>query len=114
MLQKEAFDEEDQGRLVHDALSGLTAEEAGHLQKIVAELSRPEARDPKLSAVRYFLNEHRTEGRTWLEHGCIVFSQYYDTAFSVGAELAKSLPDEVVGVYAGAGKSGLFRGEDFA
>jgi superfamily II DNA/RNA helicase len=28
--------------------------------------------------------------------------------------LAKSLPGEAVGVYAGAGKSGLFRGEDFA
>jgi superfamily II DNA/RNA helicase len=49
-----------------------------------------------------------------LEHGCIVFSQYYDTAFSLAAELAKSIPGEPVGVYAGAGKSGLFRGEDFA
>jgi superfamily II DNA/RNA helicase len=43
-----------------------------------------------------------------------VFSQYYDTAFSVGSELARSLQNEPVGVYAGAGKSGLFRGEDFA
>ena len=114
MLRREAFDEEEQARLVIDALSGLTSEEAGHLRTIVEELSRPEARDPKLSAVRYFLTEHHTEGKTWLEHGCIVFSQYYDTAFSVGAELARSLPDEPVGVYAGAGKSGLFRGEDFA
>jgi superfamily II DNA/RNA helicase len=43
-----------------------------------------------------------------------VFSQYFDTARFVGAELAKSFPREVVGVYAGAGKSGLFRGGDFA
>ena len=43
-----------------------------------------------------------------------MFSQYYDTTYSLGAELAKSLPGEPVGVYAGAGKSGLFRGEDFA
>jgi superfamily II DNA/RNA helicase len=42
-----------------------------------------------------------------------VFSQYYDTARSLGAELAKVLPDEVIGVYAGAGKSGLFRDGDF-
>ena len=81
---------------------------------IVEELSRPEARDPKLAAVRYFLTEHRTEGKTWLEHGCIVFSQYYDTAYWSAAELAKSLPGEPVAVYAGAGKSGMFRGEDFA
>ena len=78
------------------------------------ELTRPEARDPKLSAIRYFLTEHRTEGRTWLEHGCIVFSQYYDTARWVGAELARTLPGEPVGVYAGSGKSGIFRDGEFA
>jgi superfamily II DNA/RNA helicase len=49
-----------------------------------------------------------------LEHGCIIFSQYYDTAYSLAAELAKSLRGEPVGLYAGAGKSGLFRDEDFA
>lgn len=114
MLQRETFEDEEQAKLVLDALSGLTTEESSHLRTIVEELSRPEARDPKLAAVQYFLTEHRSDGKTWLEHGCIVFSQYYDTAFSVAAELAKLLPDEPVGVYAGAGKSGLFRGEDFA
>jgi superfamily II DNA/RNA helicase len=84
------------------------------LRTIVEELSRPEARDPKLAAVRYFLTEHRTEGKTWLEHGCIVFSQYYDTVHCGGGELAKLLPAEPIGVYAGAGKSGMFRGDDFA
>jgi len=49
-----------------------------------------------------------------LEHGCIVFSQYFDTAFSVAKGLATLLPNEPVGVYAGAGKSGLFRNDDFA
>jgi superfamily II DNA/RNA helicase len=81
---------------------------------VVNELGRPEARDPKLTAVRYFLTSHRTEGKTWLEHGCIVFSQYYDTARYLGAELAKLLPNEPIGVYAGSGKSGIFRGSDFA
>ena len=114
MLRREEFEDEEQAKLLLDALSGLTTEEAGFLRTIVEELSRPEARDPKLAAVHYFLTEHRTEGKTWFEHGCIVFSQYYDTAFSVGAELARLLTDEPVGVYAGAGKSGLFRGEDFA
>ena len=92
----------------------LTADEARYLRTIVEELSRPEARDPKLSAVRYFLTEHQTEGKTFLEHGCIIFSQYYDTVYWIGSELAKTLPDEPVAVYAGAGKSGMFRGEDFA
>jgi ERCC4-related helicase len=114
MLNRESFEDEEQARLLLDVLSESTNEEMTHLRTIVQELSRPEARDPKLSAVRYFLTEHRTEGKTWLEHGCIVFSQYYDTAFFVASEMAKLLPEEPIGVYAGAGKSGLFKGENFA
>jgi SNF2 family DNA or RNA helicase len=114
MLRREILEDEEQANLVEEALSALTPEEAKHLQTIIAELSRPEARDPKVAAVRFFLTEHRTEGKTWLEHGCIVFSQYYDTAYALGAELAKSLPGEPLGVYAGAGKSGMFRDEEFA
>ena len=63
--------------------------------------------------MEYFLTEHRTDGRTWLEHGCILFSQYYDTARWVGSELAKRLPNEPIAVYAGAGRSGMFRDGDF-
>jgi ERCC4-related helicase len=114
MLNRELLEDEEQAREMDEALSALTPDEAGHLRTIVQELSRSEARDPKVAAVRYFLTEHRTEGKTWLEHGCIVFSQYYDTAYSLGAELAKLLPEEPVGVYAGTGKSGLFRNADFA
>ncbi|MDD2900813.1 MAG: phospholipase D-like domain-containing protein [Syntrophales bacterium] len=114
MLQREMLEDEEQAKIIEEALSALTPDEAAHLHTIVAELSRPEARDPKLGAVRYFLTEHRTKGKTWLEHGCIIFSQYYDTAYFVGSELAKLLPGEPVGVYAGTGKSGLFRGDDFA
>lgn len=114
MLRREGLDEEDQPQQLHSLLSDFTEEESSHLQTVVAELSRPEAHDPKLTAVRYFLTQHRIEGKTWLGHGCIIFSQYYDTAFWFAAELAKSLPDEPIGVYAGAGKSGMFRGGDFA
>ncbi len=114
MLKRETFEDEEQVRLLQDVLSESTNEELAHLRTIVQELSRPDARDPKLTAVRYFLTEHRTEGKTWLEHGCIVFSQYYDTAFFVASEMAKLLPAEPIGVYAGAGKSGLFKGVNFA
>lgn len=43
-----------------------------------------------------------------------MFSQYYDTVFWIGSELAKVLPGESIGVYAGAGKSGIFRDTSFA
>jgi superfamily II DNA or RNA helicase len=114
MLRRELLDEEENAALLLEPLSSLTPIEAAHLGTIVEELSRPEARDPKLAAVRYFLTEHRSEGRTWLEHGCIVFSQYYDTVRWVAAELAKTIPNETIGVYAGVGKSGMFKGQDFA
>ena len=114
MLRREAPDDEEQASLVADVLGALTADEADHLRAMVRELSRPEARDPKTAAVKYFLTEHRTDGRTWLEHGCIVFSQYYDTVRSLAGELAMALPDEPVAIYAGAGKSGIYRGADFA
>ena len=114
MLAGEELEDEEQAKEVVEVLGVLTPEEARHLRTIINELSRPEARDPKVAAVKHFLTEEQSERKTWLEHGCIIFSQYYDTAYSLGAELAKSLPGEPVGVYAGAGKSGLFRGEDFA
>lgn len=114
MLGRVLLEDEEQAARLLDQLSSLTPAEAGHLSTIVEELSRPEAHDPKLAAVRYFLSEHRADGKTWLEHGCIVFSQYYDTAHWIASELAKTLPDEPVAVYAGTGKSGLFRGDAFA
>ena len=94
-------------------LQTLTEVEIEHLEAIRDELSRPEAVDPKLSAVRWFLQSHQTEGKSWSEHGCIIFSQYYDTAYWVAKTLAKDFPGHVVGVYAGAGKSGLFRDGEF-
>lgn len=114
LLAKQVLDDEElDGDMAHE-LSVLTEEERAHLQRIVEELSRPEAIDPKLRAVRYFLLEHRVEGKTWLEQGCIIFSQYYDTAAWVAEELAKALPGEPVAVYAGVGKSRLYAGVEFA
>ena len=114
LLRGETLEDEDEPPLLTDPLSSLTSTEVGHLRTIVDELSRPEARDPKLAAIRYFLNEYRTEGKTLLEHGCIIFSQYFDTAYWIASELSKTLLDEPVAVYAGTGRSGIFRGDAFA
>jgi superfamily II DNA/RNA helicase len=60
--------------------------------------------DPKLSAILHYLDlEH------WRNLGCIIFSQYYDTARWVADELAVQYPDDPVGLYAGAGRSKLYR-----
>ena len=114
MLQHTDFNEDDDNSdEVEHILSEMTPAEAACLREIVTQLSRPEAVDSKLDTVKWFLTEFRTEGKTWLEHGCIIFSQYFDTAEWIAKELAKSFDGEVVAVYAGAGKSGLFRGDQF-
>ncbi len=75
------------------------------LQVLIAALESMQGEDPKLKAVKHYLSQEN-----WLQHGCIVFSQYYDTARWVAENLAAHFPDHLVGLYAGAGKSALFRG----
>jgi len=118
MLDKRSIEDEEDLLDLDNALDSLSEPEAACLREIISELSRPEARDPKLAAVNYFLDTFRTgqspDRKTWAEHGCIIFSQYYDTAKWVASELAKAHPHQVVAVYAGSGKSGLYRGGDFS
>ncbi len=111
MLDKRLLEEEENAHLVLEELSKLTPAEAEQLAAITFELSRPEATDPKLDAVLTFLSEVKSAGKTWREHGCIVFSQYYDTADWVASKIAQRFPEEVVAVYAGVGKSKLYRAE---
>ena len=85
-----------------EKLPEILATERFYLEQIIMALSRRQT-DPKLDAVLYFLQERR-----WLDLGCIIFSQYYDTAYWIAQSLTKRLPGESVALYAGAGKSGLF------
>lgn len=68
------------------------------------ETAVEEGEDPKFAVVHHYLHE-----RGWLELGCIVFSQYFDTAEWVARRLAVEFPSEPIALYAGAGKSGVFR-----
>jgi len=102
MLKKETLDDDDDA-VPTETFSNLTSEERESLEKLIEHLSeKPE--DPKFEAVcHYLLDSH------WLDLGCIVFSQYYDTTFWVAQSLAKKLPKEPLAVYAGADRSGIFR-----
>lgn len=114
MLQRAEFNEDDDNAdTVEHILSEMTSPEIACLQEIKLQLSRPEAVDSKLDTIKWFLTQFQTDNKTWLEHGCIIFSQYYDTAEWIAQSLAKSFDGEVVAVYAGLGKSGLFKGEQF-
>lgn len=114
-MLKHAISNEDEDHVeeVEHILSEMTPAEIACLKEIETQLSRPEAVDSKFNTVKWFLTQFMTDGKTWLEHGCIIFSQYYDTAQWIARELAKVFKEDVVAVYAGVGKSGLFRGEQF-
>lgn len=107
-------DDEEEMAQFKGILDDMTQEELNYLDIIINELSRSEIHDPKFNAVKFFLTEFQTEGNTWLEHGCIIFSQYYDTVKALATWLDSELSGEPIAIYAGAGKSGMFRYGNFA
>ncbi|MCP4037835.1 MAG: helicase, partial [bacterium] len=97
-------------RTVHEETEEVEAElaiqtdaERAALESLIAAL-RGMGDDPKLRAVRHYLKDEE-----WLELGCIIFSQYHDTARWMADALAAELPGELVGLYAGADRSRLYR-----
>jgi len=97
----EGDDQEDFEELAYDP----RGDEKVQLRLIVDALRGGD--DPKLRAVRYFLDEHPTGSKSWADLGCIIFSQYYDTAAWMAEVLSLAYPDKIVALYAGAGKSRL-------
>lgn len=61
--------------------------------------------DPKWARIQEYLLD-----RQWAEAGCILFSQYLDTARWVAERIRDSFPDQPVGLYAGGANSGIYRG----
>jgi hypothetical protein len=95
-------EERDTGRA--DAVSRtLTGEERVLLKRFVDTLEANQERDPKYAVILETLTT-----RGWLEKGCIVFSQYYDSIRWLAEQLVGDLPGEPIGVYAGSGKSGIW------
>ncbi|MBV8607819.1 MAG: hypothetical protein JO034_10205 [Singulisphaera sp.] len=100
--KRQPTDEDEDEVFLSEDVWGIITEERSCLERIITFLElRPT--DPKLDAVLHFLQDRR-----WLEHGCIVFSQYHATAFWIAEALTNRLREERVALYAGAGKSGLF------
>ena len=101
---KDSGDEYDDDEEADDLLRILTSEERRVLSALAQAMEANRDRDPKCAAlVRLLVDEG------WLERGCIVFSQYYDSVWWLAGQLARELPEETIGVYAGAGRSGVMR-----
>lgn len=82
------------------------------LRRCLKLLEQGGNRDPKLEAlIGYLLGTHPGVSRRWLDLGCILFSQYYDTVRWVGDEIAKrpEFAGMDIGLYAGSNRSGFWR-----
>lgn len=98
-----------EGRTIHEEaddreidLKADSGEERMVLERLIERLEQVGS-DPKLRAIVHYLDEEK-----WLDHGVIIFSQYYDTARWVADALADRYGDEAMGLYAGAGRSRLY------
>jgi superfamily II DNA or RNA helicase len=104
---EEAYEDEDNGETNAESRT-LTPAEREKLQAFSLALEANQERDPKFAVVMECLRD-----RGWLEMGCIIFSQYFDSVRWLGYQLSSELPSEKIGIYAGGEKSGLLSAGEF-
>lgn len=85
-----------------NSIKNLTDEERQCLHNFLQTIQSNKENDPKYQLTYDLLVENN-----WLEKGCIIFSQYYDSAFWVAENLSKDLKNTMIGIYAGGDKSGI-------
>jgi len=94
----------------------FTSDELARLERCLELLKVGGSNDPKLDAVLgYLLGTQPGTSQRWLDLGCILFSQYYDTVRWVGNEMAKraEFAGMDIGLYAGTNRSGFWRDGKF-
>jgi hypothetical protein len=117
LSDEEEDEEESQGAKSSD-LKTLTAAETEILRNFVAilevTLDDSKVSDPKLQKIIDIL-DHGVKGidgtttKPWEKYGCILFSQYLDTASWVADSLSRKYPDKNIGLYAGGSSSCIYR-----
>ncbi len=75
------------------------------LQEFITIIRERIDEDPKFNLLVELLKDSE-----WAKRGCIIFSQYFDTAYWFAEKLVKQniFPDMKIGLYAGGDKSGMF------
>ena len=107
------FEEDDFDAEEREEASGgvrdLTAEEQEKLQLLIDLLNANRDTDPKYNKLKAILqNGVELEGG-WLDKGCILFTQYFDSAQYVAELLSRDFNQIPIGLYAGGDKSGIYR-----
>jgi len=94
----------------------FTSAEVASLRRCLGLLKQAGNSDPKLEAlIGYLRGTNPDATRSWLELGCVMFSQYYDTVRWIGDEMAKrsEFTGMDIGLYAGSNRSGFWRDGKF-
>lgn len=94
----------------------FTPAEINSLQRCLSLLKEGGNNDPKLDALIGYLRGTQPGSQLpWLDLGCILFSQYYDTVKWAGDEMSKraEFADLDIGLYAGSNRSGFWRNGKF-
>jgi hypothetical protein len=90
----------------------FTKAEVASLRRCSDLLKQGGNNDPKLEALVGYLRGTRAGvERPWLDLGCVLFSQYYDTVRWVGEQMSRRVEFAGldIGLYAGSNRSGLWR-----
>ncbi|MDR0764054.1 MAG: phospholipase D-like domain-containing protein [Synergistaceae bacterium] len=109
-LYDELADEDDEAEdAAQSDIKDLTAEETECLEKLVNVLKSNTDTDPKYNRVKTILTQGVEDEGAWKDNGCILFTQYYDSAVYVADRLSDDFPNIAIGLYAGGYKSGIYR-----
>nr|WP_314622926.1 phospholipase D-like domain-containing anti-phage protein [uncultured Noviherbaspirillum sp.] len=102
-IDTEDDDSEPRNSVAESEMKNLTSEERAELARCLKALEVSQDRDPKFQQVlNYLVNEN------WLAQGCIIFSQYFDSAWWLAELLSREhFPTEPIGLYAGGANSGI-------
>ena len=113
-------DAEEEAILLSDRQSSAASDFKNFTPAEIASLRRCldllTEEDPKLDAlIGYLQGTQPGSQRAWLDLGCILFSQYYDTVRWVGGELSRRVEFSGIdiGLYAGSNRSGFWRDGKF-
>jgi superfamily II DNA or RNA helicase len=111
--RSEEDDDEDDESLrnlaAESEMKNLTREERAELARCLRTLEVSQDKDPKFQRVLDYL-----VGENWLAQGCIIFSQYFDSAWWLAESLSREhFPEEPIGLYAGGANSGILIGGQF-
>lgn len=86
------------------AVKDITEEERNALARFIKTLDENKDKDPKYALVLDLLTK-----KGFKDKGCIIFSQYFDSAYWVAENLSNDLKGVSIGLYTGGDKSGIIR-----